>query len=344
VTTFTEIIQDAATKKFSDIHLKQGVGVFYRKGGRILRNVEIDLPGGGIAAMILGTLDERQKLLLERDRRVDYALQVTPDVRVRGNAFFQRKTLAATFRLISMRVPALSELGMPAIARDFALRPRGLVIVAGPSGSGKTTTAAALINEINRSVRRHIVTIEDPVEYVFREDKSMITQREIGNSAHSFFMGLRGALREDPDVVFIGEMRDLDTFSTAITMAETGHLVISTVQTIGASETVDRIVNMFPPQAQDQIRTQLSLNVQGILSQVLLPVGDTLKLVPAVEVLFPTFALRSLIRKGEISKIKGTMETSVRDNCMPMRMAVEDLAKKKQISEATLKAALANIH
>jgi len=221
------------------------------------------------------------------------------------------------------------------VVKNFAMRPRGLVLVAGPAGSGTTTTAAALVQEINRSVRKHIVCIEDPVEYVFKNDQSIITQREIGTSSVTFQHALKASLRQDPDVVFIGEMRDLDTFETAITMAETGHLVISTVHTIGACEVMDRIVNIFPPQIQGQIRTQLSLNIQGIVSQLLVTKGDTTDLTLAAEVFNPTFALRALIRKGEVVKIKNSMAQSVKDGCIPMEMSLTRLKAVGTITEAT---------
>ncbi|MBI4859338.1 MAG: PilT/PilU family type 4a pilus ATPase [Candidatus Riflebacteria bacterium] len=339
--TFADVIKTAYDHKYSDIHLKGGLGIYHRKGGRILRNVDLDIPPDKIEEVIQTTLDDRCRRSLAKHRKIDYSLQVLPEIRARGNAFYQRKALCGIYRIIPTKVPSIKDTGLPPILRDFALRPRGLVIVAGPAGSGKTTTAAAMINEINISVRRHIVTIEDPVEFIFVDDKSVITQREIGTNSLSFQMGLKGSLRQDPDVVFIGEMRDLETVSTAITMAETGHLVISTIQTIGACEVIDRIVNMFPPQQQEQIRTQLSLNTQGIVSQMLLPKGENAnEMVAAIEILNPTFALRALIRKGEVVKIKGALETSVRDHCMPGKMAVEELFKKKLINEATKAMAL----
>jgi twitching motility protein PilT len=345
VITFFDIVQHAWENKVTDLHVKHGTGIFKRKGGRIFRDVDLDVTPEQLGDLILSTLTPIQRELLERNRKVDYALQPNDTVRVRGNAYYQKKTLAGAYRLIPMKVPTLNDLGIPAIAKDFALRPRGLVIVAGPSGAGKTTTAAAMVGEINRATRRHIITIEDPIEYVFKEDKSVITQRELGTSTLSFHQGLKGALREDPDVVFIGEMRDLQTFSTGITMAETGHLVIATVQSIGAAETIDRIVNMFPPVQQEQMRTQLSLNLQGVISQFLLPAGESAhQMVPACEVLNPTFALRALIRKGEIIKMKGAMETSVKDGCMPMRMAIESLHKQNKITDATMKTALTSFH
>ena len=340
-----EIVQHAWKNKHTDIHLKHGAGLFNRRGGRIFKDVDLQPDPNSLGDLIMSTLTESQREVLQKNRKVDYALKLIPEVRLRGNAYYKRKTLAAAYRMIPMKIPTCEQLGLPAIAKDFALRPRGLVLVAGPAGSGKTTTAAALVQEINRTTKRHIITIEDPIEYIFKEEKSMITQRELGTSTLSFHQGLKGALRQDPDVVFIGEMRDLSTFSTGITMAETGHLVIATVQSIGAAETIDRIVNMFPPAQQDQLRTQLSLNIQGVLSQFLLPAGESEhEMVACVEVMAPTFALRALIRKGENAKIKGSMETSVRDGCLPMKMAMENLLKAKKISEKTMKSALGYLH
>jgi len=336
VTTFAQIIEGAHQNKYSDVHLKDGVGIFHRKGGRIFRNVDHDVAPEDIGDMIWGTLDEIRQQSLAKRRKADYALQINPDVRVRGSAFYQRKALSGVYRLVPTKIPSAAELGLPTIAREFALRPRGLVLIVGPAGSGKTTTAVSLVNEINASVSKHIVTVEDPIEYLLRNEKSIVTQRELDSHVVSFEMALKASLREDPDVVFIGEIRDLDTVSTAITMAETGHLVISTVQTIGACEVMDRIVNMFPSALHEQIRTQLSLNIQGIISQILLPMGDkSLQMTAAFEILNPTFALRALIRKGEVSKIKATLETSVRDGCLPMRMAVLQLHRQNVITDAT---------
>lgn len=341
--TFESMVRQAFSRKQTDIHVKPGVGIYMRKGGRMFRDVDLNVDPRELPDLIISTLNPVQIQMLERNRKVDYALQFS-DVRVRGNAYYQKGQLAGSYRLIPLKVPTLDELGIPPVAKDFAMRPRGLVLVAGPSGAGKTTTAAAMVSEINRNAKRHVITIEDPIEYVFKEEKSIITQRELGTSTLSFHQGLKGALREDPDVVFIGEMRDLPTFQTGITMAETGHLVIATVQSIGAAETMDRIVNMFPPVQQEQMRTQLSLNVQGVVSQFLLPTPDGHGMVAACEVMNPTFALRALIRKGEVMKIKGAMDTSVREGCLPIRMSLENLVKAGKISQETMKQTLSFLH
>jgi len=332
---FRDLIQDSFDKNHSDIHFKHGIGIYFRKGGRLFRDVEVEVDPESIKDILLSVLSPKQAARLEEERRIDFGHNTLPHVRVRGNVFYQQEKLAGIFRLIPAKIPSCSELGLTDVVKNFAMRPRGLVLVAGPAGSGTTTTAAALVQEINRSVRKHIVCIEDPVEYVFKNDQSIITQREIGTSSVTFQHALKASLRQDPDVVFIGEMRDLDTFETAITMAETGHLVISTVHTIGACEVMDRIVNIFPPQIQGQIRTQLSLNIQGIVSQLLVTKGDTTDLTLAAEVFNPTFALRALIRKGEVVKIKNSMAQSVKDGCIPMEMSLTRLKAVGTITEAT---------
>lgn len=330
---FWDIVKDSFDKGHSDIHFKQGVGIFYRKGKRLFKDVEVAVDNNELGNIMRAILSTKQLESLEKDRKIDLGHQSLPQVRVRGNIFYQQEFLAGVFRLIPTKIPTLNELGLPDIVKQFAKRPRGLVLVSGPAGSGTTTTAAALVQEVNSATTHHIICVEDPIEYIYKDVKSVITQREVGTSTVSFQHALKAALREDPDVVFIGEMRDLDTFETAITMAETGHLVISTVHTIGACEVIDRIVNVFPPNLQPQIRTQLSLNIQGIVSQLLLPRADGNGVVLAAEIFNPTFALRALIRKGEVSKLKSAVERAVNDGCMPMGLALRKLLEQKVITK-----------
>jgi twitching motility protein PilT len=223
--------------------------------------------------------------------------------RFRVNVFFQRGTLGAAFRLIPADIKTLEELGIPTTLHALTEKPRGLVLVTGPTGSGKSTTLAALIDEINRKRSEHILTIEDPVEFVHRHKRCIVNQREIGPDASSFAEALRAALREDPDVILLGEMRDLETISTAITAAETGHLVFATLHTQSAPSTVDRIIDAFPAAQQEQVRVQLAATLQGICTQALLPTPGGTGRVPALEILFPDDAVRNLIRQGKVEQV-----------------------------------------
>ncbi|MBI4865591.1 MAG: PilT/PilU family type 4a pilus ATPase [Candidatus Wallbacteria bacterium] len=337
MSVFAAIINEAFEKKVSDVHFREEHSVYLRQGARMSKNLDYPVDLTQIRPMLLETLNDEQRASLKKDLSVDYSYEVKGVCRVRGNLFYQRRKLSAVYRLIPLEPPTPEELHLPPAALDFAMRPRGLVVVSGPSGAGKSTTMSALVNAINHKKHDHILTIEDPIEFIYKERNCCITQREVGKHTGSFAAGLKFALRQDPDVVVVGDMRDLETVSTAITMAETGHLVITSVHTTGAAETLDRIINIFPPSLQEQIRTQLSLNIQGILSQVLVPRKDGAGRHAIFEVMYPNFAMRNIIRKGDVAKLRAAIETSSREGSINLERALNEAAKAGHIAPETVK-------
>src|SRR5262249_35614290 len=258
--------------------------------------------------LIYGILSTEQQKQLEQKRQLDFSYAVPGLARFRVNAYFQRQSVGAAFRLIPARIRSLEELKMPARLYELCDRPRGLVLVTGPTGSGKSTTLAALLDRINETRAEHILTIEDPIEFLHWHRGCIVNQREIGSDATSFADGLRSALRQDPDVILVGEMRDLETISTALTAAETGHLVFATLHTQSAPSTIDRIIDAFPSEQQQQVRIQLSATIQGIVTQNLIPTADGRGRVAALEILLPDDAVRNLIRQGKIEQVYSVMQ------------------------------------
>ena len=253
------------------------------------------------------TNDQRQKL--ETEWQIDLAYSIPGKARFRVNAYFQRASMSAAFRLIPRDMPKLGSLGLPPVLEEFTKKPRGFVLVTGPTGSGKSTSLAAMLDLINDTRHEHILTIEDPIEFLHQHKKCIVNQRELGADAQTFSLGLKAALRQDPDVILVGEMRDLETISTALTAAETGHLVFATLHTQDTAQTVDRIVDVFPPEQQQQVRVQLSVALQGIVTQQLLPTADGRGRCCAVEILVPTPAVRNLIREGKTHQIYSALQT-----------------------------------
>ena len=248
------------------------------------------------------------------------------------NAYFQRASLGAAFRLIPNEMPHFDSLGLPPTIRDLTKKPRGFVLVTGPTGSGKSTTLAAMLDLINKERHEHIMTIEDPIEFLHHHQNCIVNQRELGSDAQSFALGLKAALRQDPDVILVGEMRDLDTIATALTAAETGHLVFATLHTQDTAQTVDRIVDVFPPAQQHQVRVQLSVALQGIVTQQLLPTADGQGRCVATEVLVPTPAVRNLIREGKTHQIYSVLQTGGSHGMQTMDAALADLVRRQKIS------------
>ncbi|MGI6071251.1 MAG: type IV pilus twitching motility protein PilT [Blautia sp.] len=306
--TLEEMILQARDMRCSDIHLSEGMPVFYRIDGR-LQDAGLLLDDQTVRHLIMDTLNDKQRAYLEDGHDVDFAIETVDGNRQRVNVFRQQKRLAATIRLLNSEIPTLEELKLPPVLRELAEQPRGLVLITGPTGSGKSTTLAAMVNHINETRASHIVTIEDPIEYVFQRKMSLIHQREVGEDTLSFADALRSSLREDPDVILVGEMRDYETISAAITAAETGHLVLSTLHTTGAAQTIDRIIDACPGEAQNQIRSQLSGMLKGIVVQCLIPLLRQKGRVAATEVLVGTDAALNLIRENKCYQMNTIMQS-----------------------------------
>jgi twitching motility protein PilT len=263
---------------------------------------------------------------------MDFSYSVPNRARFRVNAYFQRNSLGAAFRLIPVQIKKLEELGLPKALHKLTTKPRGFVVVTGPTGCGKSTTLSAMIDEINEVREEHIMTIEDPIEFLHRHKKCMVNQREVGADTQSFNRALKSVLRQDPDVILVGEMRDIETMATALTAAETGHLVFATLHTQDAPQTIDRIIDVFPPHQQEQIRVQLSTTLEGVCTQQLLPTKDGRSRVVACELLVPTPAVRNLIREGKTHQIYSVMQTGMAYGMVTMDAALADLVRRGVIS------------
>jgi twitching motility protein PilT len=293
----------------TDLHITTNSPPIIRVHGVLRRIEHPQLTSDETKQLIYSILNDNQKFKFEDNWELDFSFGIKGIARFRANVFLQRGAVAAAFRRIPYEIWSFEKLGLPPIVSTLSEKQRGLVLVTGPTGSGKTTTLAALINKINATHAVHIITIEDPIEYLHSHQKAMVNQRELHADTKGFGPALRSVLREDPDVVLIGEMRDLETIQSAITIAETGHLTFGTLHTNSASQTINRIVDVFPPHQQDQIRTQLSMNIEGIVTQALLPKGDGRGRCLACEVLIPNAAIRHLIRDNKIHQIYSTMQT-----------------------------------
>jgi twitching motility protein PilT len=285
--------------------------------------------------MIYGVLTDQQKEIFERDLELDFSLALANLDRFRVNIHIQKGSVEAAFRRVPLVIPTIQQLGLPQIVTDLARRPNGLVLVTGPTGMGKTTTLAAMINLINNERECLIICIEDPIEFIFTNKKSVIKQREVYSDTHSFADALRHALRQDPNVIIVGEMRDLETISTALTAAETGHLVLATLHTPDAPQTIERIIDVFPPYQQQQVKLQLADSLQGVISQLLLPHASGKGLVLATEIMIGTAGVRNLIREQEIEQIPTLMQTGGQYGMKTMDKSLKELTQKGLISLAT---------
>ncbi len=328
-----ELLLEAGDRKASDVHLTAFLPPKARIHGELVSLDEEVLSVSRLQELIFPILNERTKATLDSDGHVDFSYAVPGKGRYRVNVFRQRGSLAAVFRLVNTKVPAVEELGIPHDVMELVHRQRGLVLVTGLTGSGKSTTLASMIDLMNRERNCHIVTLEDPIEYLHNHGTAIINQREIGTDSVDYTSALRAALREDPDVILVGEMRDLDTIATAITAAETGHLVLSTLHTTGAAATIDRIIDVFPEAQQQQIRLQLAGVLEAVISQLLLPNIKGNGRVAAFEVMFGTVAIRNLIREKKTHQINGLIQTGKKQGMQLMDDCLYDLYLKEKISK-----------
>lgn len=333
--TMTEILEQARERGASDIHLAPGTQIMFRIDGELVPMSEEKIEPFAIEKLVEPMLTEKQKMELEKAGELDFAYSISGFHRLRVNVFRQRGTYAMALRLLSFEIPLPKSLGVPDSVVELTAKKRGLVLVTGATGSGKSTTLAALIGVIARNYAKTIITLEDPIEYLHQHNKSMVLQREIGYDSMSYANALRAALRQDPDVILVGEMRDLETISIAITAAETGHLVFSTLHTNSAASSIDRIIDVFPPYQQQQIRVQLAGVLEGIVAQQLLPRQNTNGRIAAFEVMLANPAVRNLIREGKAYQLQSVLQTSRKEGMQTMDDAIYDLYMKSYISSET---------
>jgi twitching motility protein PilT len=327
-----ELLERMVEVNASDLHVTVGTPPALRVRGEMERLAQFDpLSPDETQQLLYRILTSEQQKQLEVKRQLDFSYSIPGLARFRVNVYFQRESIGAAFRLIPTELKTLEELGIPDSLHVLAEKPRGLVLVTGPTGSGKSTTLAAIIDEINRNRSEHILTIEDPIEFLHRHKRCIVNQREIGPDATSFAEALRAALRQDPDVILVGEMRDLETISTALTAAETGHLVFGTLHTQSAPSTIDRIIDVFPAEQQEQVRIQIANSLQGVVTQTLMPTADKMGRVPALEILFPDDAVRNLVRQGKVEQIYSVMQTNTQRGMQTMEQSLGDLVTRRVV-------------
>lgn len=329
---FHTLLEEAIKGQASDLHISVGHHPTIRVSGSLVPMVKHDkITPEESRNLAFSLMSEEQKERFLREKSVDFSYNFKEKARFRVNIFFQQDNISVALRLIPMEIKTIQELNLPSIIGSFTKVKQGFVLICGPSSQGKSTTLAALIDDINHSRSDHIVTIEDPIEYVFEDDQSIIDQREVGSDTLSFANALRSTFRQDPDVIMVGEMRDVATMETAITAAETGHLVFATLHTNSASQTIHRIVDSFPAEEQAQIRSQLSSSLLGIVSQRLVPRVQG-GLVPACEILIANHAISNLIRENKIHEIPTVIETSLEQGMISLNRSLSDLVRRKEIS------------
>jgi twitching motility protein PilT len=331
---FADLLMEVVSRRASDLHVSAGAHPTIRVRGHLtpLENYP-KLSGTDTREIIYSILNGDQRQRLETDWQIDFAYSIPGHARFRVNAYYQRGAIGGAFRLIPFNLSSIDELGLPTAVHEFTRRPRGLVLVTGPTGSGKSTTLAAMIDAINSTREEHIMTIEDPIEFLHAHKKCLVNQRELGSDAQSFGEALKAALRQDPDVILVGEMRDLETISTALTAAETGHLVFATLHTQDTAQTIDRVIDVFPAHQQGQVRVQMSVALQGVVTQQLLPTADGSGRVVACEVLVPNPAVRNLIREGKTHQIYSVLQTGSSAGMQTMDSALATLVRQGVISQ-----------
>jgi twitching motility protein PilT len=323
-----DLLRMVVQRDASDLHLRAGEPPILRIHGDLRRTDLPRLTAEDVKNLLYAILNEERRQRFERDKELDLSYEVPGLARFRVNMFWQQRCVGAALRLIPFRIRTIDELLMPPAVKDLCMRPRGLLLVTGPTGSGKSTSLAAMIDHINTHKRCHIMTIEDPIEYMHHDKLSIINQRELGVDTHSFADALRHVMRQNPDVILVGEMRDLETIHLAITAAETGHLVMSTVHTQDAPQTIDRIVDVFPPEQQQQIRMQLSVVLVGVLSQTLLPNAQGTGRVAAFELMVATPSVRNLIREGKTHQLYMDIQTGAEYGMQTLDSCLLNLVRK----------------
>ncbi|MDO9277514.1 MAG: type IV pilus twitching motility protein PilT [Polaromonas sp.] len=330
----TELLTTATRRQASDLHLSSGLSPMLRVHGDM---TSLDLPAmdaGQLGHLLAQVMSRQQREDFAQSLELDFALEVPGLSRFRVNAFQHSRGAGAVFRSIPTAVPRLETLGAPAIVAELALKPRGLVLVTGPTGSGKSTTLAAMVDFYNRTQRGHIITVEDPIEFVHDAKNCLVSQREVGLHTHSFSAALRSALREDPDVILVGEMRDLETIRLALSAAETGHLVLGTLHTASATKTIDRIIDVFPADEKEMVRSMLSESLQGVVAQTLCKTADGLGRVAAHEIMLGTSAIRNLIREGKVAQMYSSLQTGQSQGMQTLDQSLADLLKRQLITPA----------
>src|SRR6266511_1443535 len=329
-----ELLEIVLGRRASDLHLTAGAPPTIRLHGDLIRLADYPiLSPRALQGMIYAILPQKMRERLEGELELDMSYALPGKARFRVNVYYQRDSIGAAFRLIPYEIKTVESLGLPSVVADLARYPRGFVVVTGPTGSGKSTSLAGMVDIVNRERSAHIMTVEDPIEFLHKHQQCIVNQREVGADTHSFSQALKHVLRQDPDVILVGEMRDLETISTAITAAETGHLVFATLHTQDAPQTIDRIIDAFPPHQQQQIRVQLSTTLQGVVTQQLLQTWDGRSRTVAAEVLICTPAVRNLIREGKVHQIYSIMQAGGRFGMQTMDQALATLVKEGKISQ-----------
>ena len=329
-----ELLEIVLERGASDLHLTAGAPPTIRLHGDLIRLVDYPiLSPRALQGMIYAILPQKMRERLEGELELDMSYALPGKARFRVNVYYQRDSIGAAFRLIPYEIKTVESLGLPSVVSDLARYPRGFVVVTGPTGSGKSTSLAGMVDIVNRERSAHIMTVEDPIEFLHKHQQCIVNQREVGSDTHSFAQALKHVLRQDPDVILVGEMRDLETISTAITAAETGHLVFATLHTQDAPQTIDRIIDVFPPHQQQQVRVQLATTLQGIVTQQLLQTADGRSRAVACEVLICTPAVRNLIREGKVHQIYSIMQAGGRFGMQTMDQALANLVKEGKISQ-----------
>jgi twitching motility protein PilT len=333
ITSIDDLLEQLVARGASDLHITVASPPAIRVRGHIERLEDYQpLSPDDTRGLLYRILSSEQQKQFEIKRQLDFAYAIPGLARFRVNVYYQRESVGGAFRVIPQDIKSAEELNLPSVLHELAAKPRGIVLVTGPTGSGKSTTLAAMIDEINRTRAEHILTVEDPIEFVHRHKRCIVNQREIGPDAMSFSEALKAALRQDPDVILVGEMRDLETISTALTAAETGHLVFGTLHTQSAPSTIDRIIDVFPAEQQEQVRIMIATSLQGVITQTLLPTADGAGRTPALEILLPDDAVRNLIRQGKVEQIYSIMQTNTARGMQTMEQALADLITRRVVS------------